>query len=61
MNNLLTPAERKALINKWVDQDAAFYYSVAIGEDAKPVGEIRKTIRKVYNKLTDAQLISLRG
>lgn len=61
MNNLLTPAERTALIDKLVSHDAREYFNIAIGSDALEAGKIRKNIRKLYNKLDDAKLLSIKG
>lgn len=59
MTSLLTAEERKALINKLVEYDATLYFSVALAEE-KSSGEIKKLIRKVYNKLSDADLMSFK-
>jgi hypothetical protein len=60
MNNLLTPQERKAIIDRLVDNDAAEYFSIAIGDGAGDAGTVRKNIRKLYNKLDDAKLLSIK-
>ena len=60
MNNLLTPVERKAVIDKLVSHDTFEYFNIAIGSDALEAGKIRKNIRKLYNKLDDAKLMSIR-
>jgi hypothetical protein len=59
MTNLLTKEERKALIEKLVDHDATEYFSIVFDEK-RPTGKIAKSIRKVYNKMTDAQLMSFK-
>jgi hypothetical protein len=59
MTNLLTSEERKALIEKLVTYDSALYFSIALDEK-RPTGKIKKHIRKVYNKLSDAQLMSFK-
>jgi hypothetical protein len=59
MTNLLTKEERKALIEKLVTHDATMYFNIALGEQ-RPTGKIAKFIRKVYNKMTDAQLMSFK-
>ncbi len=59
MTNLLTPEERKALINKLVAYDADYYSSVALA-DPRAKGKIRKGIRKLYNLMSDAQLMSFK-
>ena len=58
--NLLTSAERKVLIDRLVDHDAREYFNIAIGEGAGEAGKIRKNIRRVYNKLSDAKLLSIK-
>jgi hypothetical protein len=58
-DSLLTVEERKALIDKLVDYDAKLYFSYALAEE-RPKGKIKKHIRKVYNKLSDAQLMSFK-
>lgn len=58
--NLLTPEERKALIDRLVERDAAEYFSIAIGERVGEAGKIRKNIRKLYNKCDDAKLLSIK-
>lgn len=60
MTTLLTPAERKVLIDKLVDHNARAYFNIAIGSDAKDAGTIRKNIRKLYNKCDDAKLLSIK-
>jgi len=60
MNNLLTPVERKALIDKWVARDMLEFFKLAIGEGVGDTGKIRKSIRKLYNKLDDAKLLSIK-
>ena len=60
MNNLLTPAERKALIDQLVAHDMFEFFKVAIGEGVGDTGRIRKNIRKLYNKLDDAKLLSIK-
>lgn len=59
MTNLLTPEERKALIDRLVERDATEYFSIVLDE-RRPTGKITKSIRKVYNKMTDAQLMSFK-
>ncbi len=59
MTNLLTPEERKAQIDKLVAYDADLYFSIALGEQ-RHKGKIKKHIRKIYNKLSDAQLMSFK-
>jgi hypothetical protein len=58
--NLLTSAERTALIDRLVNNDTREYFNIAIGSDALEAGKIRKNIRKLYNKLDDAKLISIK-
>ena len=58
--NLLTSAERKALIDRLVSNDTREYFNIAIGSDALEAGKIRKNIRKLYNKMDDAQLMSIK-
>jgi hypothetical protein len=59
-DTLLTPAERKAIIDKLVERDAAEYFNIAIGDGAGEAGKIRKNIRKLYNKMDDAKLMSVK-
>lgn len=59
-DTLLTPEERKAIIDKLVEHDAEMYFNIAIGEGAGEAGKIRKMIRKLYNKWDDAKLMSVR-
>lgn len=59
MTNLLTAEERKVLIDKLVAYDSDLYFSIALDEK-RPTGKIKKHIRKVYNKLSDAQLMSFK-
>ena len=59
MTNLLTPEERKARIDKLVAYDADLYFSIALAEQ-RSTGKIKKHIRKIYNKLSDAQLMSFK-
>jgi hypothetical protein len=58
--NLLTPEERKALIDKLVSQDTFEYFNIAIGSDALDAGKIRKNMRQLYNKCDDATLLSIK-
>jgi len=60
MNNLLTPEERKALIDQLVAHDMLEFFKVAIGEGVGDTGRIRKNIRKIYNKCDDAKLLSIK-
>jgi hypothetical protein len=60
MTTLLTPAERKAIIDQLVSNDTKEYFNIAIGSDAVDAGRIRKNIRKLYNKLDDAKLLSIK-
>jgi hypothetical protein len=57
---LLTAAERKILIDKLVANDVTEYFHIAIGEGSLEAGRIRKNIRKLYNKLDDAELLSIK-
>lgn len=59
-DNLLTKEEREAIIDKLVEYDAQLYFSIAIGEGAGEAGQIKKNIRKIYNKWDDAKLLSVR-
>ena len=59
MNNLLTPEERKALIDKLVAYDASFYFSIALSKN-QSTGKVKKHIRKLYNLMSDAQLMSFK-
>jgi hypothetical protein len=59
MTSLLTPEERKAMIKKLVEYDTVLYFSIALGEQ-KSTGKIKKHISKIYNKLSDAQLMSFK-
>ena len=59
-NKLLTPEERKAIIDKLVDRDAREFFNIAIGDGTGDAGKIRKNIRRVYNKWNDAKLLSVR-
>jgi len=59
-DKLLTPEERKAIIDKLVEHDAKLYFHFAIGSDALEAGKIKKIIRKLYNKWDDAKLLSVR-
>ena len=59
-NKLLTLEERKAIIDKLVEYDAKQFFDIAIGECTVEAGEIRKNIRRVYNKWDDAKLLSVR-
>ena len=56
--DLLTVAERKAIIDGLVDCDAKQYFSIAIGDSAVEAGQIRKLIRKIYSTWDDAKLMS---
>ena len=60
MTSLLTPVERKVIIDKMVDYDAQLYFSIAIGNDAVEAGKIRKHLYKVYSKWDDAKLLSVK-
>ena len=60
MTNLLTPEERKALIDRLVDHDMKEFFNIAIGEGVEDTGKIKKNIRKLYNKCDDAKLLSIR-
>lgn len=59
-DKLLTPKERKEIIDKLVEYDARLYFSIAIGDGAGEAGKIKKNIRKLYNKWDDAKLLSVR-
>ena len=59
-DKLLTPEERKAIIDKLVEHDAAEFFNIAIGEGTGEAGKIKKNIRKLYNKWDDAKLMSVR-
>ena len=59
-DKLLTNEERKAIIDKFVEYDAAEYFNIAIGEGAGEAGKIKKNIRKLYSKWDDAKLMSVR-
>ena len=58
--NLFTSEERKALIDRLVSHDTSDYFNIAIGSDALEAGKIRKNIRKLYNKLDDVKLLSIK-
>jgi hypothetical protein len=60
MTNLLTQAERKAIIDKLVESDMRLYFSYAIGEGVEEEAKIKKNIRKLYNKWDDAKLMSVK-
>lgn len=60
IDKLLTPAERKVIIDKLVEHDAKLYFSIAIGEGCGEAGKIKKVIRKLYNTWDDAKLLSVR-
>jgi isochorismate hydrolase len=60
MNNLLTPQERKALIDRLVAHDMLEFFKIAIGEGVGDIGKIRKNIRRLYNKFDDAKLLSIK-
>jgi len=60
MTTLLTPQERKVLIDRLVDHDAREYFFIAIGKGSEEAVKIKKNIRKQYNKLDDAKLLSIK-
>ena len=60
MTTLLTPLERKALIDQLVSHDMLEFFKVAIGAGVGDTGKIRKNIRKLYNKFDDAKLLSIK-
>lgn len=60
MTTLLTPEERKALIDQLVVHDMLEFFQLAIGEGVGDTGRIRKNIRKLYNKCDDAKLLSIK-
>jgi len=60
MTTLLTPQERKAIIDKLVAHDMLEFFKLAIGEGVGDTGRIRKNIRKLYNKFDDAKLLSIK-
>lgn len=59
-DKLLTPEERKVIIDKLVEHDSWIYFNYAIGDGAGEAGKIKKNIRKLYNTWDDAKLLSVR-